>query len=121
VYPYLLEVLSLSFSFLRKSPENAPLLKEERGDERDLIFFLSNFKLLLSPIGDLPLDWGEVTPVEWVLSHDEAGSPAFKCGEEVTASIKLFNVLLLIIFSTLYNNVFILIYVCLCKWWDYYC
>jgi hypothetical protein len=36
------------------------------------------------PIGNLPLDWGKVTPVEWELSHDETGSPAFKCGEEVT-------------------------------------
>jgi len=44
----------------------------------------------LSPIGDLPLDWGEVRPVEWVLSHDEAGSSAFKCGEEITTSIIIY-------------------------------
>jgi hypothetical protein len=28
------------------------------GEERDFIYFLSDSKLLLSPIRDLPLDWG---------------------------------------------------------------
>ncbi|WP_457642308.1 hypothetical protein [Persephonella sp.] len=33
----------------------------------------------------------QVKPVEWELSHDEAGSPTFKCGEEVTCGMPVTN------------------------------